>query len=128
MNLEDNGPDIPNGEMAKLVTAATQMAAQVRQIKILVLIYTVASLVSIGWSAYFAANLELPTDYDHEPGVSEAGTAGDEGVSAGPSKDDPLPVINLRDASGRVWSNRDLDGKAVLLNLVRSVPTRNADL
>ena len=116
MNLEDNGPDIPDGEMAKLVTAATQMAAQVRQIKILVLIYTVASLVSIGWSAYFAANLELPTDYDHEPGVSEAGTAGDEGVSAGPSEDDPLPVINLRDASGRVWSNRDLDGKAVLLN------------
>lgn len=117
MNLEGNGPEIPSGEIAKLVTAATQMAEQLRQIKILVLIFAVASLsVSIGTIVYSAANFSPPAEYDPEPRESVAVAADDEAESVGPSENDPLPSINLRDANGRVWSNRDLDGKAVLLN------------
>jgi len=117
MNLEGNGPEIPSGEIAKLVTAATQMAEQLRQIKVLVLVFSVASLsVSIGTIAYSAATFSPPAEYDHEPRESEAVTADDEAESVGPSENDPLPSINLRDANGRVWSNRDLEGKAVLLN------------
>lgn len=117
MNLEGNGPEIPNGEIAKLVAAATQMAEQLRQIKVLVLVFSVASLsVSIGTIAYSAATFSPPAEYDHEPRESESVTADDEAKSVGPSENDPLPSINLRDASGRVWSNRDLEGKAVLLN------------
>ena len=116
MNLEGNGPEIPNREIAKLVTAATQMAGQLRQIKILVLIYAVAMIsVSIGAFVYSAASFPPPSEYDHEP-ESAAVTADDEAEPFGPSEDDPLPPINLRDSNGRVWSNRDLDGKAVLLN------------
>ncbi len=117
MNLEANGPEIPSGEIAKLATAVTQMAGQLRQIKILVLIYAVASLsVSVGAFVYSTATVSLPAEFDHEPKGSEAVTADDEAESVGPSENDPLPSINLRDANGRVWSNRDLDGKAVLLN------------
>ncbi len=116
MNLEGNEPEIPNREIAKLVTAATQMAGQLRQIKILVLIYAVAMIsVSIGAFVYSAASFPPPAEYDHEP-ESAAVTADDEAEPFGPSEDDPLPPINLRDANGRVWSDRDLDGKAVLLN------------
>ncbi len=116
MNLEGNEPEIPNREIAKLVTAATQMAGQLRQIKILVLIYAVAMIsVSIGAFVYSAASFPPPAEYDHEP-ESAAVTADDEAEPFGPSEDDPLPPINLRDADGRVWSDRDLDGKAVLLN------------
>lgn len=117
MKLEGNGPEIPSGEIAKLVTAATQVAGQLRQIKILVLIYAVASLsLCIGAIVYSAATFSLPAESDHEPRESEAVTADDEAEPAGPSENDPLPSINLRDADGRVWSDRDLDGKAVLLN------------
>lgn len=117
MNLEGNGPEIPDGETTKLVTAVTQMAGQLRQIKILVLIYAVASLsVSIGAFVYSATTFSPPAEYDHEPKESEAVAADDQAESVGPSENDPLPSINLRDANGRVWSNRDLDGKAVLLN------------
>ena len=117
MNLEGNEPEIPNREIAKLVTAATQMAGQLRQIKILVLIYAVASLsVCIGTIVYAAGTFSLPGEYDHEPRESESVTADDEAEHVGPSENDALPSINLRDANGRVWSNRDLDGKAVLLN------------
>ena len=117
MNLEGNGPEIPGGETTKLVTAVTQMAGQLRQIKILVLIYAVASLsVSIGAFVYSATTFSPPAEYDHEPRESEAVAADDQAESVGPSENDPLPSINLRDANGRVWSNRDLDGKAVLLN------------
>lgn len=117
MNLEGDGPEIPSGEIAKLVAAATQMAEQLRQIKILVLVFAVASLsISIGTIVYSSATFSPPAEYDHEPGVSEAVTADDETESVGPSENDPLPSINLRDATGRVWTNRDLDGKAVLLN------------
>ena len=117
MNLEGNGPEIPGGETTKLVTAVTQMAGQLRQIKILVLIYAVASLsVSIGAFVYSATPFSPPAEYDHEPRESEAVAADDQAESVGPSENDPLPSINLRDANGRVWSNRDLEGKAVLLN------------
>ena len=116
MNPEGDELEIQRGEVAKLVTAATQMAGQVRQIKILVLIYVIASVISIGWSAYFASTLSPPDEYDHESALPELGAADDEPESAGPSQDDPLPPINLPDADGRLWSNRDLDGKAVLLN------------
>ena len=117
MNLEGDGPEIPNREIAKLVTAATQMAGQLRQIKILVLIYAVASLsLCIGAIVYSTATSSLPAEYDHEPKESEAVAAVDEAEPVGPSENDPLPPINLRDADGRVWSDRDLDGKAVLLN------------
>lgn len=117
MNLEGNGPEVPSGEIAKLVTVATQMAEQIRQIKILVLIYAVAMIsVSIGAFVYSSASFSLPAEYDHEPRESAAVTADDEAESVGPSENDPLPSINLRDATGRVWTNRDLDGKAVLPN------------
>ena len=39
-----------------------------------------------------------------------------EARSLAPSEGDTLPPIGLPDAEGRVWSNRDLEGKAVLLN------------
>ena len=117
MNLEGNGPEIPSGEIAKLVTAATQMAEQLRQIKILVLVFAVASLsVSIGTIVYSSATFSPPAEYDREPREAAAVTADYEVESVGPSENDPLPSINLRDANGRVWTNRDLDGKAVLLN------------
>ena len=117
MNHEGNGPEIPSGEIDKLLAAASEMAGQLRQIKILVLIYTVAMVsISIGTLVYSAATFSLPAEYDHEPRESEAVSADDEAESVGPSENDPLPSINLRDANGRVWSNRDLDGKAVLLN------------
>ena len=117
MNLEGNGPEVSSGEIAKLVTAITQMAGQLRQIKILVLVFSVASLsVSIGTIVYSAATFSPPAEYDREPRESESVTADGEADSVGPSENDPLPSINLRDANGRVWSNRDLDGKAVLLN------------
>ena len=117
MSLEGNGPEIPSGEIAKLVTAATQMAEQLRQIKILVLVFAVASLsVSIGTIVYSSGTFSPPAEYDREPRESEAVAADDDAESVGPSENDPLPSINLRDATGRVWTNRDLAGKAVLLN------------
>ncbi|MDE0261860.1 MAG: TlpA disulfide reductase family protein [Bryobacterales bacterium] len=93
------------------------MAEQLRQIKILVLIYAVAMIsVSIGAFVYSSASFSLPAEYDHEPRESEAVAADDEAESVGLSENDALPSINLRDATGRVWTNSDLDGKAVLLN------------
>ena len=117
MDLEGNDQEIPSGEIAKIASAVAQMAGQLRQIKILVLIFGVASLsISVGSSVYFATRSLLPDEYDDEPRVTEAGAADNDTDSAGPSENDPLPSIHITDADGRVWSNRDLDGKAVLLN------------
>ena len=117
MNPEGNELALQKEELTKLVTAATQMAGQVRQIKTIVLIYVIASLsISIGSTAYFASTFSLPDEDDHKPELSESGAADDEPESVGPSENDPLPPISIPDADGRVWSNRDLEGKAVLLN------------
>ena len=86
MNLEGDGPEVPGGEITKLVTAVTQMAGQLRQIKILVLIYAVASLsVSIGAFVYSATTFSPPAEYDHEPRESEAVAADDQAESVGPA-------------------------------------------
>ena len=110
MDPDSQKIEVPRGEIAKVATAATQMAGQLRQIKILVLIYAVASLsISIGSTVYFARTASVLDEHEHEPEVSGAKTVG-------PSRQDLLPSISLPDADGRVWSNSDLDGKAVLLN------------
>ena len=89
------------------------MAGQVRQIKIVVLAYAIVSLsITIGSTAYFASNAWLPDEYSQ----SQEGEHSQAQESVGPSENDPLPPISLTDASGRLWSNPDLDGKAVLLN------------
>lgn len=117
MSPEGNELEIQRGEIDKLVTAATQMAGQIRQLKILALIYVIASLsISIGSNAYFVSNSWLPDELAHEPELPVSAAADDGAESVGPSENDPLPPINLPDADGRVWSNRDLDGKPVLLN------------
>lgn len=117
MKREGNEPEVPSGEIAKLVAVATQTVGQLRQIKIVVLIYAVSSLlISIGSMVYSAVILSQTAQYADGPGESEPVTADDEAASVGPSEDDPLPPFSLADADGRVWSDRDLDGKAVLLN------------
>ncbi len=109
--------EVPEGEITKLATATTQMARQLRQIKILIVIFAVASLsISVGSTVYFAKPPSLLDEHGHEPEASEAAASDDEARSVGPSENDPLPPINLPDADGIVWKNRDLAGKAVLLN------------
>ena len=87
MNLEGNGPEIPGGEITKLVTAVTQMAGQLRQIKILVLIYAVATVLE----------RSCREEYDHEPRSSD-----DQAESVGPSEN----AINLSRCKrqGVTWS------------------------
>ena len=103
-------------DLAQLASAAGQMAVQFRQIKILVFVYAVASLlIGAGSTAYFAISTSLldGNEHDHESSAARS----EDGI--GPvalSRGDPLPRINLADAEGRVWSSRDLEGKAVLLN------------
>ena len=103
-------------DLAQLASAAGQMAVQFRQIKILVFVYAVASLlIGAGSTAYFAISTSLldGNEHDHE---SSAARSEDGSGPVALSRGDPLPRINLADAEGRVWSSRDLEGKAVLLN------------
>ena len=56
MNPEGDEFEFPKEDIAKLTTAVTNTAGQLRQLKILVLIYAVASLlVSVGSTVYFAS-------------------------------------------------------------------------
>ena len=110
MNPEGNELRISSREIAKLATAVTQMGEQVRQIKILILIYAVASLfLTIASGVFVAMTSPFADEQEDEAELSEA-------EAVGPSEGDPLPPISLPDANGRVWSNRDLDDKVVLLN------------
>ena len=111
MNREGRESEVPSAVIEKLSASATQTVEQLRQIKVIVLIYTALTLVfGVAPTAYFAIrnSLELHED-EHESGSSGAG-------SFTPSEGDTLPPFGLPDAEGRVWSNRDLEGKAVLLN------------
>ena len=104
MNRDGHETVDTNAAIEKLSASATQTVEQLRQIKVIVLIWAAANLLfGIGSTAYFA----LSSSYGS--GVSEA-------ESVAPSGGDTLPPIDLPDAEGRVWSNRDLEGKAVLLN------------
>lgn len=117
MHPEGNELEVPRGEITKLATATTQMAGQLKQIKILILIYAVASLsISVGSTVYFARTSAVLDEREHVPEASGAAASDDEAKSVGPSENDPLPPINLPDADGMVWNNRDLAGKVVLLN------------
>ncbi|MDE0629615.1 MAG: TonB family protein [Bryobacterales bacterium] len=111
MNRDGHETESTNAAIDKLSTSATQTVEQLRQIKVIVLIYAAANLLfGVGSTAYFALSSSFVLDEDeHGPGVSEA-------ESVAPSVGDTLPPIGLPDAEGRVWSNRDLEGKAVLLN------------
>lgn len=111
MNRDGHETESPNAAIEKLSASATQTVEQLRQIKVIVLIYAAASLLfGVGSTAYFALSSSFVLDEDeHGPRVSEA-------ESVAPSVGDTLPPIGLPDAEGRVWSNRDLEGKAVLLN------------
>lgn len=111
MNRDGNETEIPIAAIEKLSASATQTVEQLRQIKVIVLIYAAATLLfGVGPTAYFALRSSLVLDEDeHARRVAEA-------ESVAPSEGDTFPAIGLPDADGRVWTNRDLQGKAVLLN------------
>ena len=113
----NRGPvEVRSEELAQLASAAAQMAVQFRQIKILVFVYAVASLlIGAASTAYFVFSDSL-LDGDGHAHESSAGGSGDGGEPVALSRGDPLPTIDLPDAEGKVWTSRDLEGKAVLLN------------
>ena len=117
-------------QLAQVATAVKEMAGQVRSIKILVIVYVVATIsISVGTTAltmsgFFMDQIREQLDATRSsdrssPSTSASSSAGGASVSGDDdllSAGDSIPAIKLQDADGRVWTNSDWDGKLVLLN------------
>ena len=117
-------------QLAQVATAVKEMAGQVRSIKILVIVYVIATIsISVGTTAltmsgFFMKHIreELAATRSSDGSSSSAAASSSAGDTSASEDDDLLsagdsiPAINLQDADGRVWTNSDWEGKLVLLN------------
>ena len=117
-------------QLSQVATAVKEMAGQVRSIKILAIVYVVATIsISVGTTAltmsgFFMKHIREELDAtrssdDSSPGASASSSVGDASASGDDdllSAGDSIPAIKLQDADGRVWTNSDWEGKLVLLN------------
>ena len=104
-------------QLAEIATAVQKLAGHVRTIQILLIVYMVSTIfISLSSLIYTFSGAML----EHVQGQIQdrIGDArhneDDESNLPGPA--DPLPAISLPDADGKVWTNSDWEGKALLLN------------
>ena len=117
-------------QLAQVATAVKEMAGQVRSIKILVIVYVVATIAismstaALTMSGFFLEHIRerLDATRDSDASSRSASASSSAGGSSAAEDDDLLsagesiPAIKLQDADGRVWTNSDWEGKLVLLN------------
>ena len=116
-------------QLAEVATAVKEMAGQVRSIKILVIVYVVATIsISVGTTALTMSGFftdfireELDASLGSDRSSTSASASSSAGVTSRSEDDllspgDTIPAIKLQGADGRIWSNSDWEGKLVLLN------------
>ena len=110
-----NGPD---GEaLGEIVDAVREMSRHVRTIKLALVAYVVLIAASMAWTSAVLSIGALIESYKLEIEDSlSSGSGAEDQASNQPSVGDALPAIALPDASGRVWTNEDWEGKALIVN------------
>ncbi len=108
-----NGPD---GEaLGEIAGAVREMSRQVRTVTYVLVCYMIINVVLTLGSVLYT----LTSDFTEriQGALEEARSSGAEDRESNQlSVGDALPAIALPDASGRVWTNEDWEGKALIVN------------
>ena len=113
MHEESELTAVPRDTVEKVANALGDISKQVKSIKILLIVYIVATIgISVGTSIMAVTGAFSTVIRDQiEEMRGEAGSSSG-GLSAG----ETLPSIRLPDADGKMWTSDQLEGKIVLLN------------
>ena len=123
--LSPSSPDQDRADreqLAQVATAVKEIAGQVRSIKILVIVYVVATIsISVGTTAltmsgffmkHIREELDATRNSDNSSPSASNSSSADDATASGDddllSAGDSIPAIKLQDADGRVWQGNSI--------------------